>query len=528
MTTKKLQIPLKGLAGLKQNWKTDLLSGFMVFLLALPLSLGIAKASGFPAAMGVLTAMIGGIFASFFKVSDLTIKGPAAGLITICSGAIIEFGGGEAGWKMACAAIMVAALFQILFAILKLGSLSAFFPGSVIHGMLAAIGIIIIAKQIPVLLGDDPTMYKGEGPLELLLDIPQFITHAHWHIAIVGLIGLVIMFTLPQLKWSWAKKVPAPMIVLLLAVPLSIFWHFRDSEPGYSLVTIGDFWGSLGLNFDFSIIGTFAFWKYVVMFLFVNSLESLLTVKAVDGLDPYKRTSDYNGDLMAVGASNFASGFLGGLPMISEVVRSSANVGFGAKTKWSNFFHGLFLFLAMLLIIPIIEMIPNAALAAMLIYAGFRLASPKAFVHSYIIGKDEFASFLVTVIVTLAEDLLLGIAAGIIVNLLFHFFNGISLKSLFKAHFTTQNSDGLLSVKVNESAVFSNLIGFKNLLSGIPEQQKVVVDFTQTKLVDHSFLEFITHFQKEYNENGGHFKITGLEGHRSLSKHPLSAKKKKH
>jgi MFS superfamily sulfate permease-like transporter len=517
--------PKTGFAGLKQNWKPDMLAGFMVFLLALPLSLGIAKASGFPASMGVLTAMIGGLFTVFFKVSELTIKGPAAGLITICSGAVLEFGGSEQGWKIATAAIMVAAVIQIAFALLKFGSLSDFFPHSAVHGLLAAIGIIIIAKQIPVLLGDDPAIYKGEGPIELLLDIPNFITHAHWHIAVVGVLGVLIMFGLPMLGFKFLKKIPAPMVVLLLAIPLSVFWHFNETEPAYSLVSIGDFWGSLGFNFDFSMIGSFTFWKYVFMFLFVNSLESLLTVKAVDNLDPYKRTSSYNGDLMGVGSGNFISGMLGGLPMISEVVRSSGNIAFGAKTKWSNFFHGGFLLLAMIFIIPLIELIPNAALAAMLIFAGYRLAAPKEFLHTYHIGKEQLAIFLTTIIVTLAEDLLLGIAAGILVKILIHLYNGASLKSMFKAKYHLDKSDQTYALKIYDSAVFSNLIGYKKLLTSFPEKIQVSIDFSAAKLVDHSFMAFITHFKNEYNDKGGDFEIIGLDNHKSLSDHPLSTKK---
>jgi MFS superfamily sulfate permease-like transporter len=517
--------PKTGFAGLKQNWKPDMLAGFMVFLLALPLSLGIAKASGFPASMGVLTAMIGGLFTVFFKVSELTIKGPAAGLITICSGAVLEFGGSDQGWKIATAAIMVAAVIQIVFALLKFGSLSDFFPHSAVHGMLAAIGIIIIAKQIPVLLGDDPAIYKGEGPIELLLDIPSFITHAHWHIAVVGVLGILIMFGLPMLGFKFLKKIPAPMVVLLLAIPLSVFWHFNETEPAYSLVSIGDFWGSLGFNFDFSMIGSFTFWKYVFMFLFVNSLESLLTVKAVDNLDPYKRTSSYNGDLMGVGSGNFISGMLGGLPMISEVVRSSGNIGFGAKTKWSNFFHGGFLLLAMIFIIPLIELIPNAALAAMLIFAGYRLAAPKEFLHTYHIGKEQLAIFLTTIIVTLAEDLLLGIAAGILVKILIHLYNGASLKSMFKAKYHLDKSDQTYALKIYDSAIFSNLIGYKKLLTSFPEKIQVSIDFSAAKLVDHSFMAFITHFKNEYNDKGGDFEIIGLDNHKSLSDHPLSTKK---
>lgn len=510
---------------LQQHWGADAVSGFMVFLLALPLSLGIAKASGFPAAMGVLTAMVGGLATVWFRVAPLTIKGPAAGLITICAGAVADFGGGDTGWKIACAAVVVAAVLQLAFALLKFGSLSDFFPHSAVHGMLAAIGIIIIAKQVPVLLGDDPALYKGEGPIALLLDIPRFVLHAHWHIAAVGLLGLVIMFGLPKLGFKWVKKVPAPMVVLALTVPLALYWHFKETEQAYALVKIGDFWGSLGLNVDFSLVGTFGFWKYVFMFLFVSSLESLLTVKASDNLDPYKRTSSYNGDLLGQGAGNVVAGLLGGLPMISEVVRSTSNIGFGGRTKWANFFHGIFLLLAMLLIIPFIELIPNAALAAMLIFAGFRLAAPSQFIHTWHIGKEQLAIFLTTIVITLAEDLLLGIAAGILVKFAFHLYNGAPLKSLFKAHYTVEQSEATTVVRAREAAIFSNLIGFKKLLDTLPGQATVAFDLSQTRLVDHSFMAFITHFANRYNEEGGQFKITGLERHRALSHHPLATQK---
>ncbi len=525
MTKQKISKPAKGLAGFKENWKNDMLPGFMVFLLALPLSLGIAKASGFPPAMGVLTAIVGGLFTSFFKVSELTIKGPAAGLITVCAAAVLEFGGGDQGWHTVSAIIAVMAAIQIIFGLLKFGSLSDFFPHSAVHGMLAAIGIIIIAKQIPVLLGDDPSIYKGEGPIELLMDIPRFITHAHWHIAIVGLIGLAILFTLPLLKFNFLKKVPGPMFVLLMAIPLSLYWHFKETEPSYSLVTIGDFWGSVGINADFSQIGTFAFWKYVMMFLFVSSLESLLTVKATDNLDPYKRSSDYNGDLKAQGAGNVLSGLLGGLPMISEVVRSSGNVSFGAKTKWSNFFHGVFLLLAMLLLIPVIETIPNAALASMLIFAGYRLAAPKEFVHTYHLGQEQLAIFLTTIIVTLAEDLLLGIAAGILVKFLFHLYNGATLGSLFKISYNEiKTDDNHIALEIKDSAVFSNLIGYKKVLACLPATSSITIDFTQARIIDHSFMAFITHMQKEYAGEGREMKLTGLQNHRPLSKHPLATR----
>src|SRR5689334_14991195 len=194
---KTLEIPKDGLDGLRQNWRVDMLSGFLVFLLALPLSLGIAKASEFPPAMGVLTAMIGGLFVSWFAGSRLTIKGPAAGLITICSGAVMEMGGGEEGWRLALGAVVIAGLIQIVFGRLKFGSLSDFFPPSAVHGMLAAIGLIIFSKQIHVLLGIDPSLLKGKEPLELYAMIPDSLIHEDIRVTLIGAISLLIIFGLP-------------------------------------------------------------------------------------------------------------------------------------------------------------------------------------------------------------------------------------------------------------------------------------------------------------------------------------------
>ena len=515
------EMPANGLKGLKAHYKSDAAAGFLVFLLALPLSLGIAKASGFPPAMGVLTAMIGGLFVSFFKVSEMTIKGPAAGLITICAGSIAEL-----GWEATSGVIVVMAAIQFLIGYLKLGSFSDFFPHAAVHGMLAAIGLIIIAKQIPVLLGDEPSLYAGEGPVELFLDIPRFVLNSHWHIAVVGVLSLLILFLLPRSPWKWLKAIPGPMVVLIIAVPLSVYWHFNDSEPAYSLVHIGDFWGNLGIHADFSAIGTFGFWKYVFMFLFVNSLESLLTVKAVDGLDPHHRKANPSADLTGLAAGNALSGLLGGLPMISEVVRSSANVGFGAKTKWANFFHGLFLLVAMMLVIPWIELIPNAALAAMLIYAGFRLASPKEFRSVYSIGVEQLVIFLTTIAVTLLEDLLLGVAAGIIVKIGFHLARGVRFHQLFRVESQVKRNEDQVEVTLFGAAVFTNIIGHQRKFQEIPNASNVVLNVGSVQFIDHSFYEVLHHWQSEVETAGGTFTWQGEESLKPLSKHPMAARKR--
>jgi MFS superfamily sulfate permease-like transporter len=524
MKSTKKQIPLDGIKGLKENGKSDILSGFLVFLLALPLSLGIAKASEFPPAMGVLTAMIGGIFVSFFAGSRLTIKGPAAGLITVCAGAVAEMGGGSTGWHLACAAIVFTGIIQFILSKFKIGSIGDFFPHSVVHGMLAAIGILIFAKQFPILLGVDPKFTKGLSPLELYSHIPDFISHANGIVATIGLFSLFLLFLIPNLG-KLGKKIPVPLLIILLAVPIAMLNEF-DKLPSFVLVKIGNFWGNISFsNTDFSMIGSFVFWKYVFMFLFVNTIESLLTVKAIDNQDPFKRKSDYNKDLAAVGLGNTLSGFLGGLPMISEVARSSANVGYGGKTSWSNFFHGIFLLLAMLLMIPVIEWIPNAALAAMLIFVAFRLASPKEFIGTYKIGIEQLIIFLITIIITIAEDLLLGVAAGILVKMIFHITKGVSIKNLFSAKMLLDENSDSLDIYIEKSAVFSNIISFKNKFNNLPEGKHIRIHYKNATFIDHSFQEFIHQFITEYEDTGGKVTILETEEFKRYSKHEMSAMK---
>jgi MFS superfamily sulfate permease-like transporter len=519
------EIPKDGFEGFKQNWTNDAVSGFLVFLLALPLSLGIAKASEFPPAMGVLTAMIGGLFVSFFAGSLLTIKGPAAGLITICAGAVTEMGGGTEGWKLALGVIVVASLIQIVFGWLKFGSLSDFFPHSAVHGMLAAIGLIIFSKQIHILLGIDPATLKGLEPIELFKMIPSSLTHEDPRVTLIGIISLVIIFGLPLLKGNLFKKVPAPVVVLLVTIPLAWIMDFKHTEPAFDMVKIGDFWQNVGINADFSMIGSFVFWKYVIMFLFVNSLESLLTVKAIDGLDPWKRISNPNKDLMAVGAGNVLSGLLGGLPMISEVARSSANINFGARTRWSNFFHGFFLLVAMLLFIPVIEMIPNTALAALLIAVGYRLASPNEFFKTYKIGGEQLVIFIVTIIVTVSTDLLVGVGAGILMKFVFHLLNGVSFTNLFKARYEFSQQGDEYLIKIRESAIFSNLIGFKKVFATLDPSKKITVDFSDAHLLDHSFMEHLHHLEEECAHAGGSIVSVGFDRFKPFSNHPLAARK---
>ncbi len=262
------------------------------------------------------------------------------------------------------------------------------------------------------------------------------------------------------------------------------------------------------------------------MFTLVGTLESLLTVKAIDLLDPYKRKSNTNKDLIAIGVGNTLAALVGGLPMISEVARSSANVNNGGKTRWANFFHGFFILVFVLLATHLIELIPNTALAAMLITVGIKLTHPKEFVNTFRIGREQLAIFLVTIFFTLFEDLLVGIAAGIILKMVFHVVRGTPISSMFKAPTVVSFEGDNYLVEIDKAAVFSNFLGIKQKLEEIPPAFHVTIDLKNTKLVDHSVMENLHHFQHDYEATGGKVDIIGLDNHKPASNHHLAARKK--
>jgi len=523
-----LELPKDGLAGLKENFASDAASGFIVFLLALPLSLGIAKASEFPPIMGLLTAIIGGIIVSLFSGSRLTIKGPAAGLIVIVAGSVAEFGGGEQGWHLALGAMVVAGLVQILFGVFKLGKMMDFFPLSAVQGMLVAIGLIIIGKQIPVFLGVNPILAKGKEPLELFATIPEFIANWDLKATLIGTISLIIMMGWPSIKNPVIKKIPAPLVVLAIAIPAELWLNFQTTVPKYTLVQIGSLFDNIKINASFDgLAQTGIFIKFVIMFSLVGSLESLLTVKAMDMLDPFKRKSNANKDLIAIGIGNTLAAFLGGLPMISEVARSSANIANGAKTRWSNFFHGFFILAFLLLAAHFIELIPNTALAAMLITVGIKLSHPKVFLHTFEKGKEQLLIFVVTIFFTLLVDLLAGIGAGIVTEILVNLFNGKPLKAIFSAPTEVSFTEDAYLIEISDAAVFSNYLSIKRKLEALPAGFQVTIDLSRTHLVDHSVMENLEQFKLEYEQNGGSVALIGLESNESLSEHKTAAMKRK-
>lgn len=512
--------------------KDDLISGFSVFLLALPLCLGIAMASNFPPIAGVFTAIVGGIVATFLGSTRLSIKGPAAGLIVIALGAVNDLGGGDLslGYKRALAVGVAAAIIQIIIALFKKAVIAEIMPPSVIHGMLAAIGVIIISKQAHVMMGVAP---HAKSPLALLVEIPHSIMNANPEIFIIGVLALLISFLWPTIKKL--SFVPSSIVVLVIAIILSFIFDISH-DHNYSMFGASyhlgkDFLINLPASIinavtfpDFSVIFSAVSIKYIIMFALVGSIESLLTVCAIDTMDPEKQQSDLNKDLLSVGIANLISALIGGLPMISEIVRSKANIDYGAKTKMSNFFHGLFLLLSILLIPTLIQHIPLSALAALLVFTGLRLASPKEFRHVYHIGKDQFFLFFATFFITLAEDLLLGVAVGILLKILIHFFRSKTFLHLFKLHYKEGVGSDTQLIKIHGPLVFTHYLKIKSLINAhLKDNKKVIVDVSESSVVDHTILGKLEYLKAETPEDK--FELIGLDKLNKVSDHKLAVHK---
>lgn len=538
------QIPQDGLAGLRENWKSDLLSGFVVFLIAMPLSLGIAMASGAPPMAGIITAFAAGLIVSLVGGSHLTINGPAAGLIVVVLNAIHLLGGEDAelGYYRMMVATAVSGVLLALLGLLRAGKLGDFFPLAAVHGMMAAIGLIIISKQFHLMFGVKP---QGSEPLLLFLEIPQTLSQLNPAVSLIGVGSLLLLIYLNfYAKNPWLKKIPAPLIVVIFGTVTGLALKMDEAHTytwfGQSYPLDPRMLVSLPTNFGEGIklahfwevmrsdvFLTGVFWQVVITITLIQGLESLLSASAVAQLDPWKRPVNLNRDLIALGASSVVSGALGGMPMIAEIIRSSANISNGARTRWSNFFHGLFILLAVVFFPALINQIPLACLAALLVFTGYRLASPREFVRMYEIGWAQLFIFLITVIGVLVIDLLAGIGLGILAKVIVSMVYGARPSSIFSSGIAVSAlSQHDYVVKIDRAAMFTNYLGIKSALEKLPEGCHVIVDFSDTQYVDHTAIEHLMHFKSEYNHKGGHLHFKGLEGLRPLSHHHLSARRR--
>jgi len=510
------------LPGLVQNWKADVVAGLIVFLIALPLSLGIAIASGAPPIAGIISAIIAGVLCSLLSGSHVTINGPAAGLIVIVLGAVAELG----GFQYALALGVVCGAIQIILGLLKAGRFTDFFPLSVVHGMLAGIGVIIMVKKIFEALGAPA---PKADMVHLIEAIPAGFAHLNPAIALIGAVSVLIMIVWPMWKNGLTRAVPAPLVATIVAVGIGQALKLSQEHnykflgytfalgPGYLLSGLPHTLSTWFTRPDFSKITTAISIRYIVMYVFVASLESLLTAAAVDKLDPYGRRSDMKRELIGKGIGNMLSSMLGGLPMIAEVVRSKANIMSGARTRWANFFHGIFLLVFVALAPGWLEKIPLAALAGILVVIGYRLADPREFVHAYKIGKEEFIAMIVTIVLVVGQDLLVGVAAGVVVCLIITLLRGSRL-------YLFQDESGSYVLRCYGPLTFANFVGVRKKLDTIPNGGMVVLDFTACSLVDHTAVERLHDFEIEYRRNGGRVERLGLDHLVSSTADPFSAR----
>lgn len=485
-----------------KNWREDLNSGFIIFLIALPLSIGIALAAGAPASAGIMAAIIGGIIGTFVTGYHVGISGPAAGLISVILVSIQNLSDGDAltGFKRMLAATVVVGVLQIIVGLFKKGRLAFLAPSSVVHGMLSAIGVIIMIKQLPILLGTKPA---GKGMIGILTGLPTMIENEDLPIAFIGLLSLMTLILWNNFAKKFSKIIPGPFLAVILGFVLGFYFKVDESHeieffkgiyhlgPEF-LVHVPDKITDMIIFPDFSIITETRSVIAILTIFFVASLESLLSTYAVDKLDPEKRVSDLDFDILGKGIANLTCGLLGAYPIITEIVRSSANIANGAKTKWSNFYHGIFILSFVALFPDILNHIPLAALGAVLFLVGFNLAHPKHFIAVYKHGLDQLMIFVVTLLVTVFDDLLVGVATGVVLQIIFIITKKVSFKDFLKPDVRYEEMNDENVIFVHSSVVFTGYLRVKDLLDkAMTNDKKITIVHKDKKkhFIDHTIKE---------------------------------------
>jgi MFS superfamily sulfate permease-like transporter len=481
-----------------KNFKSDFPASVVVFLVALPLCLGVALASGVPLFSGLIAGMVGGIVIGFLSGSQLSVSGPAAGLTAIVAVAILKLPSFEAFLL----AVVICGVLQIILGFIKAGVIGDYVPNCVIKGMLAAIGLILILKQFPHLIGYDAD-YTGdetflqannENTFSSIITALKSITLIALVIGVVGLAFQFIWEKFVSNKKGFIKLIPAPLVVVLLGIGINEMAKLYNTALSTDHMVKLPVANNAGEFFSFFTFPNWAsltnpeVWIVAVTLALVASLETLLSIEAVDDLDPYQRVTNKERELKAQGVGNLISGLIGGLPITSVIVRSSANVNAGAKSKMSTVFHGMLLLLCVALIPNILNLIPNAALAAILIFTGYKLAKPALFKAFYKKGWDQFIPFIITIAAILFTDLLKGVIIGIGVGLIF------VLRSNFKTAVFVVHDDLKYLFRLRKDVSFLNKPIIKNKLEDVPENAHVIIDITRADFIDKDIIEVIEDF----------------------------------
>jgi MFS superfamily sulfate permease-like transporter len=484
-------------------FKSDIQAGLVVFLVALPLCLGIALASGAPLFAGIISGVIGGMVVGILSNSQLSVSGPAAGLTAIVLVAITSLG----SYEVFLLAVVLAGLFQLLLGFAKAGTISNYFPSNVIEGMLTAIGVIIILKQLPHAIGYDADnegdfffieKTAGHNTFSAIIDA---VNYSHPGAIIVTLVSLAILIAFNKITFlKNLKVIPGALIAVVAGVVINEAFKAGGSSLAIAedhLVKLpmpanfADFIGQFSLP-DFTAITNPQVWIVAMTIAIVASIETLLCIEASDKLDPLKRYSNTNRELFAQGAGNMLSGMIGGLPMTSVIVRTSANINSGGRTKIATVAHGVFLLLAVVTIPSILNKIPLACLAAILLMIGYKLASPTVFKHMWKMGKYQFVPFIITVLAVVFLDLLKGVAIGLVVSIFYLLRSNLKLAYFFKKESFQEGE--VIVIRLAQEVSFLNKAAIKQTLNHLPEGSRVVIDAADTFYIDHDVLQLIRDF----------------------------------
>lgn len=489
--------------------KHDIMAGLIVFLIALPLCLGIAQASQgqgldpskqVPLFSGIIAGVIGGIIIGFFSKSTFSVSGPAAGLVAIVVGAMTEL----KAFDVFLCAVVLSGVFQFILGIAKAGTFANFFPSSVIEGMLAGIGLTIIFKQLRDAVGYTEGrvgMFDGERGMDLNI-LTGLADNIHWGAVTITLICLGILILWTTKPFRKLQMIPAGLVVVIVGTLLNVLFHnisgtmHLDDDYLVQLAvptSASEFFAQFTLP-DFGGFANPLVWQYGLIIAVVASIETLLCIEATDKLDPLKRNTSGNKELIAQGIGNVTSGLIGGLPITSVIVRSSANINAGARSKMSTIIHGVLLFGCVAAIPSILNMIPKSALAAILIFTGYRLARPAIFVHMYKVGRTEFIPFVVTAVAVALPflGLLKGVGLGMIISI-FYLLRANTRIPYYYRRIQAKDQD-VITLELAQEVSFLNKGSIKKTLDGFPEGSTVVIDATGSEYIDYDVLEEIREF----------------------------------
>lgn len=487
--------------------KHDLPASIVVFFVAVPLCLGIALASGAPLFAGIIAGIVGGIVVGLASGSPLGVSGPAAGLAVIVLSSIAAIG----SWEAFLLAVVIAGIIQLALGYLKAGFIAYFFPTSVIKGMLTGIGLLIILKQIPHALGYDKDaegndaffQTDGENTFSAIASAFDLVTPGALLISAISLALLILWDQVLTKKHKIFQLIQGPVVVVILGIVMNYFYqqgilNFSLAADQVVNIPVPDSLSGFFSQFtfpDFSAISNIKVFEVAIVIAIVASLETLLCVEATDKLDPYKRVTPANRELKAQGLGNMISGLIGGLPITQVIVRSSANINFGGKTKMSAILHGVFLLISAITIAGLLNMIPLASLAAILLMVGYKLAKPSLFKQMYKLGWEQFMPFVATVVGILATDLLKGITIGILFGIFYTLRHSYRNAYHMKDKITTEEGHEVHHLVLAEEVSFFNKASVIRALDAIPVNSKVIIDCTRSKSIAHDVVELIQDYE---------------------------------